>query len=65
MPPNPEQLTRKTIDPMLNASGWAVQDDKASDVVARANISSTEVETIPIGDLAHESILQKAFTGNL
>ena len=43
MPATPEQLARQTIDAMLAAAGWAVQDYKAFDpstslVIALRNI---------------------------
>lgn len=43
MSPPPEQLARQTIDAMLAAAGWAVQDDKAFDPSASTGIALREV----------------------
>ena len=40
---NPEQLARHSIDKMLEASGWAVQDYKAFDPSASMGIALREV----------------------
>ena len=43
MPATPEQLARQTIDAMLAAAGWAVQDYKAFDPSASMGIALREV----------------------
>ena len=43
MPALPEQQARQTIDAMLGAAGWAVQDYKAFDPSASSGIALREV----------------------
>ena len=43
MPAAPEQQARETIDAMLAAAGWAVQDYKAFDPSVSLGIASTTV----------------------
>jgi type I restriction enzyme R subunit len=43
MPALPEQQARQTIDAMLAAAGWAVQDYKAFDPSASLGIALREV----------------------
>ncbi len=43
MPAFPEQQARQTIDAMLAAAGWAVQDYKAFDPSASTGIALREV----------------------
>ena len=42
-----EQLSRQTIDRLLTAAGWAVQDFKAADLTAARGVALREFELNP------------------
>lgn len=42
MPETPEQLARKTIDELLSAAGWHVQDRKQADIFAARGVAIRE-----------------------
>jgi type I restriction enzyme R subunit len=45
--PTPEQQARQTIDQLLTAAGWAVQDFKAADLTAARGVALREFELNP------------------
>lgn len=54
--PTAEQLARQTIDRLLSATGWAVQDFKAADIHAARGVALREFELNP-GDGAADCLL--------
>ena len=42
MPDTPEQLARRTIDELLSAAGWQVQDRKQADIFASRGVAIRE-----------------------
>jgi type I restriction enzyme R subunit len=42
MPDTPEQLARRTIDDLLSAAGWQVQDRKQADIFAARGVAIRE-----------------------
>ena len=47
MPETPEQLARKTIDELLSAAGWQVQDRKRANITAGRGVAIREFPLKP------------------